>query len=96
VKLIHNAGDWWRFWSIRFIAISGVLVATIVAIQAMPETFQAYVPAWFKQMLAIGSSFGTLLAGLSRVVQQTPAPTPAAPVIVPPDPLPVVEEKAPE
>jgi len=70
-QLIPNANDWWKLWSIRFIALAGALALSLSAVQALPLSTQALFPDWFKQALAVGTAIATIAAGIARVLKQT-------------------------
>jgi hypothetical protein len=71
MNLIPNAGDWWKLWSIRFIAIATALAAGTATIPELPASIQALLPHWFQQGLASLTVVSGIFAGIARVIKQT-------------------------
>lgn len=69
--MIENAGSWWRFWSVRFGALAGVLAGAAGIINGLPAATQAALPGWLVQALIALSAFSAaVLVPLARVIQQ--------------------------
>lgn len=71
-KLVPNARDWHRFWSVRFIAISAGFSAMVVAYGTLPHDWLPYLPVDAKRWLSVGALVAAGLAGVARVIQQAP------------------------
>lgn len=72
LKVVPNAKNWHKWWSMRFIALSTMFSSAIVAYATIPHEWLPYISVEFKQWLAVGALVSAALAGGARVVQQTP------------------------
>lgn len=71
MKLIDNAGQWHKLWSIRFSIMSALFGSITTAYLALPPDWLPYIPGWAKLLLAAGSMTTAGAASVARVVQQT-------------------------
>lgn len=79
MKLISNANQWHRLWSIRFAIASAFFGAITTGYVALPADWLPAVPAWLKLAMAGGTLVSSGAAAVARVVQQQslqPAPQP--------------------
>jgi hypothetical protein len=70
VKLIDNANQWHRLWSIRFAILSALFGSITTAYLALPPDWLPYIPGWAKLLLAAGSMLTAGAASAARVVRQ--------------------------
>lgn len=71
MKLIDNASQWHKLWSIRFAILSALFGSITTAYMALPPDWLPYIPGWAKLLLAAGSMLTAGAASVARVVQQT-------------------------
>ena len=69
-KLVWNAFEWKKWWSMRFTIISTIFSTITVAWMALPYDWTYSVPDWIKMGLVFGSLSTSLAAGVARVVKQ--------------------------
>lgn len=65
-RLTDDAHDAWKWGSMRFLAVGGVMQAALVS---TPDAVKEHVPEWALQAMAIFSLFCIVAAGISRVTQ---------------------------
>ncbi len=82
MKLIENAREWHRLWSMRWIIASAFFSSVIVAYATLPVDWLPALGDDVKRWLAIGALASAAGAGVSRVVKQKNLPEPC-----PPDPV---------
>lgn len=70
MKLIPDAHNWSRFWSVRLSILSGAFSAVVAAYVTLPPDWLPALPAAFKQALAIGALATAFGAALARGVAQ--------------------------
>ena len=70
MKLISNANQWHRLWSIRFAIASAFFGALTTGYVALPADWLPAVPAWLKLAMAGGTLVSSGAAAVARVVQQ--------------------------
>ena len=70
MKLINNAGQWHRLWSVRFILLTALFSAIIAAYNNLPSDWLPLLPGWLKKGIALADLASAGLAGLSRVIKQ--------------------------
>ena len=83
MKLISNANQWHRLWSIRFAILSAAFGALTTAYVGLPADWLPSIPAWLKLSMAMGALLSSTAAAAARVVQQDSLQPPASPVTVP-------------
>lgn len=66
VRLVEDAKQAWRWSSIRFLALGGVVQGALVS---APATITQYVPDWLLRGLATFSLICIILAGVGRMTQ---------------------------
>lgn len=87
VTLVADAGQWKRWWSLRWIGVSFVLQTTSEFLSAMmdplrvgwsmiPGTWLSGLPTWLPMAFGISSIFALAAAGLARFIQQRAKPKP--------------------
>lgn len=69
-KLVPNARDWHRWWSVRLIGISAGFSAMAIAYNTLPHDWLPYLPLEAKQWLSVGALVAAGLAAAARVIQQ--------------------------
>ncbi len=78
MKLIPNAAQWHRLWSMRF-ALAATMFSTAAGAWAlMPPDWQPHIAEWGKWLLAGIGVLLPALAGASRVIEQTALREPPA------------------
>lgn len=70
MKLVNDANNWYRWWSMRWIIATAFFTSVIAAYALLPSDWLPEIPAYVKKGLAIGSMLTAGLAGISRVVSQ--------------------------
>lgn len=70
VKLVADAADWHRWWSMRWIIVSAFCSAAVAAYALLPADFLPTIPVWVKQGLGLGAVLSAGAAAVMRVVQQ--------------------------
>lgn len=70
-RLVWNAWEWKKWWSMRFTIISAFFSSLTIAWIALPGDWTADFPGWLKVSFAIGALTTSVAAGVSRVLQQT-------------------------
>jgi hypothetical protein len=71
-KLVNDARQWHRWWSIRLIAVSAFFSTAVVAYGTLPHDWLPYLPVDAKRWLSVGALVSAGLAGVARVIQQAP------------------------
>lgn len=71
MKLIDNANQWHKLWSVRFAILSGLFASVTTAYLGLPPDWLPYIPGWAKLLLAGGSMLTAGASSVARVVQQT-------------------------
>lgn len=71
MKLIDNASQWHKLWSIRFAVLSALFGAATTAYIALPPDWLPYIPGWAKLALAVGSMASASASSVARVIQQS-------------------------
>lgn len=71
-KLVHDAKNWHRWWSMRWIIVSAFCSAAVAAYAILPSDFLPTIPVWVKQALGLGAVFSAGAAAVGRVIQQAP------------------------
>jgi hypothetical protein len=69
-KLVDDAHEWHRWWSMRWILIAAALEALKTGWADIPAEWTAALPVWVHQHLAIAALFSTAMAAVSRVYKQ--------------------------
>lgn len=64
---VHQAARW---WSLRWLIVSGFCGSAVAAYALLPPDFLPTIPQWAKQALAIGTVLSAGMAGAARVIQQ--------------------------
>lgn len=80
IRLVDGAGEFWRWSSIRLMAVSGAIQAVLLA---FPATLAQYVPSWVMSWLATTSLLILVLAGIGRISQVEKANEPPIPPVQP-------------
>lgn len=70
MKLIPQARQWHRLWSIRFAILSAAFGAVTTAYTALPADWLPAIPSGVKLALAGGTVLTSVSAAVARVVQQ--------------------------
>jgi hypothetical protein len=70
MKLVENASQWHRLWSIRFAILSALFGSITTAYVALPADWLPAIPGWVKLALAGGALLTAGASGVARVVQQ--------------------------
>lgn len=71
LRLVNDAHQWWRWGSIRFLAVGGAIQAALLT---TPDAVKEHVPDAILQGMATFSLFCIVAAGVSRVVTPTEKP----------------------
>jgi hypothetical protein len=77
--MVDDARDWWRWWSVRLLALALALQTlqltspdSLVAFwQAIPPSLRAFLPAWLNDLITLLLMFAALIA---RHWKQPPPP----------------------
>lgn len=83
MKLISNASQWHRLWSIRFAIASAISGAVTTAYAALPTDWLPAIPNGVKLALAGGTVLTSVSAAVARVVQQQSLQPPPITVTAP-------------
>lgn len=70
MKLVDNASNWRRWWSMRWAIATAFLAAIPVAYMTLPPDWLPSIPDWFKAALALATLFSAGATGVSRVLKQ--------------------------
>ena len=70
IKLVDDARDWHRWWSMRWIIVSAFCSAAVAAYAILPADFLPVIPTWCKQALGLGAMFSAGFAAVGRVIDQ--------------------------
>lgn len=70
LKLVSNAFEWKKWWSMRFTIISTIFSSLTVAWMAMPYDWTYAIPDWIKIVLVTGSLSSSVAAAIARVIKQ--------------------------
>ena len=73
-KLVSDAGEWHRWWSMRWIIATGFFAAVSAAYVTLPADWLPALPVWLKGALAVGTLLTAGAAGVTRVIKQAPKP----------------------
>lgn len=76
MRLVDDAHEWKRWWSMRWIIVSTFCSAVAVAYATLPTDWLPAVPNWVKGALAGGAMLAGGAAAVSRVVAQAPKDPP--------------------
>lgn len=71
MKLIDNASQWHKLWSVRFAILSALFGAVTTAYIGLPADWLPAIPQWVKFAMAFGTLATAGASAVSRVVQQT-------------------------
>lgn len=69
-KLVDDAHEWKKWWSMRWAIITAFLAAIPVAYATMPDDWLPTIPGNIKAGLAFATLISAGLTGASRVVKQ--------------------------
>ena len=83
MKLIPQASQWHRLWSIRLAIASAITGAVTTAYAALPADWLPAIPNGVKLALAGGTVLTSVSAAVARVVQQQGLEHAPQPVTVP-------------
>lgn len=70
MKMIDNAGQWHKLWSMRFILATGFFSGVIAAYALLPPDWLPHIPGYVKRYLGLADMFCAGAAGISRVIKQ--------------------------
>lgn len=70
MKLVADAKDWSKWWSIRLAALSGAFSAVIAVYATVPADWLPAIPQALKTALALGAMGTAFGAGFARVIDQ--------------------------
>lgn len=73
-RLVDDAADWHRWWSMRWIIIAAAVEALRQGWADLPADWTAALPHWTPAALGSFSLVATAMAAVSRVVKQAPKP----------------------
>lgn len=71
MKLIDNARQWHRLWSMRWAILTAFLAAIPVAYATLPDDWLPAIPQWVKAALAIAVLVSAGATGAARLLQQS-------------------------
>ena len=74
MRLVYNAKEWKRWWSMRFIIATAFFSGITAAYILLPDDWLPVIPAIVKQTLSLGALFTAGAAGVARVVKQKDSP----------------------
>lgn len=69
-KLVDDAADWHRWWSMRWIIIATAIEALRQGWANLPADWTAALPHWAPTGLGTFSLIATVMAAVSRVTKQ--------------------------
>lgn len=69
-RLVDNAKEWHRWWSMRWIIIGAFCAGAAAAYQWLPADWLPEIPAIVKKVLGLGALASMGAAGVARVVKQ--------------------------
>lgn len=69
-KLVWNAFEWKKWWSMRFIIATAIFSAISASYLTLPEDWLPAVGEGVKAFFAYGTIFTSVCAGVSRVIKQ--------------------------
>jgi hypothetical protein len=85
VQLVDNYRDWKKWLSMRFMAVTAILIAMPEIVQQLPPDMQASLPEWGKTFVHYCALASLILAAGSRVLKQK-VPESTGPSVAPPAP----------
>jgi len=68
--LVDDWREWKRWWSMRWIIVSGFCSSVASAYALLPADWMPSVPGWIKGAMAFGAMMSAGLAGVGRIVKQ--------------------------
>lgn len=71
MKLVADAHNFWKWWSVRLALLSGVFTTVALSYSALPGDWLLGIPQWVKSALGVGALLTALGSALSRPVVQT-------------------------
>lgn len=71
MKLVADAHNFWKWWSVRLAILSGMFSAVALAYAGLPADWLPGIPQWIKTGLAAGALLTAAASALSRPVVQT-------------------------
>lgn len=69
-KLVWNAFEWKKWWSMRFIIATAVFSSISAAYMTLPSDWLPAVSESIKAFFAYGTIFTAVSAGVTRVIKQ--------------------------
>jgi hypothetical protein len=72
LKLVDDAREWHRWWSMRWIIVAGALEGIKVGWADLPPEWVAALPAWVPGYLGLATIAALAFAGAGRVIDQKP------------------------
>lgn len=70
MKLVYNASEWKRWWSMRFIIATAFFSSVTAAYILLPPDWLPEIDGWMKKGLALATLASAGAAGVARVVKQ--------------------------
>lgn len=70
MKLIDNAKQWHRLWSLRWAILTAFLAAIPAAYVLLPDDWMPAIPQWVKAGLAIATLVSAGATGVARMLKQ--------------------------
>lgn len=69
-RIVHDAANWHKWWSMRWIIITGFYSGAIAAYALLPADWLPAIPDPVKRWLALGSVFTAGFAAIARIINQ--------------------------
>jgi hypothetical protein len=70
MKLVDDARDWHRWWSMRWLIVAGALEGIKGGWSSLPAEWVAALPAWVPSYLGLATIVALACAGVGRVIDQ--------------------------
>lgn len=70
MRLVPDAKDWSKWWSVRLSAASAAFSAVVVAYATLPPDWLPAIPQMVKTAMALGALVTAGAAGFARVIDQ--------------------------
>lgn len=70
MKLIDNAKQWHRLWSLRWAILTAFLAAIPVSYGLLPSDWLPAIPQWIKTGLALATLASAGATGVARLLKQ--------------------------
>lgn len=74
MKLVDDAAEWKRWWSMRWLIFGAVCESLRQGWPLIPEAWVSALPSWVPEYLGLATLVSFIAAGVSRVIKQPEKP----------------------